>query len=201
MRTVNVILILSTLFLGACKSELTPKAYVEWIRQPSNGLVTEKQVGDYKFSLQYKPIEYMALQESKGDNLGKGDFEKVKKTYDGVEYYDLKISVKGSDKDMLMHGVQNTNEYFTRAHYMSFQMQKQLSMIAGKDTLPCTIFHFERNYNASPDSHCSLGFDVPKENEANRKIIYNDEILGLNQVEIELNGKSFSKIPQLKYPQ
>ena len=190
---------ISILMISCNSKDLNPNQYVAWLRDASKGLLVEKQLDAYIFKLQYKPSDYMALIESKGDNLTPEDFQNSVNNYKGLEYYDFGISVKNSNKEMLMHDLQSPADYFTKADYMAFRMQPRISLVVGSDTLPCKLYHFERNYNTSPDSHFSLGFEVSEKNTADRKLIYNDEILGVNQIELVIKDKSIAKIPHLNY--
>ena len=193
--------VLMIVVVSSCKNELSPSAYVSWVRNSANGLKVERKIDPYTIAVQYKPQDYMALQEIRGTGMTAVEYDTIEKSYEGAEYYDLGISVTGSNKDFMMYNIKSPNEYFTKEQYMTFQLQKHLTLVAGRDTLPCKIFHFERNYNSSPTSHFSIGFDEPKEKDANRLIIYDDEILGLNQVILEIQGKNIAKVPRLKYSQ
>lgn len=190
---------LMLLLFSNCRNDLSPIKYNLWLKNPSNGLAIEKSFSEYSFVLQYKPKTLMALIEAKGEYLSDSTFASLEKSYEGLEYYDLTIMAKNTDKEMLLNDNNQPADYFNKASYFSFEMQKRIVLLVGNDTLPCKLFHFERNYNASPESHFSLGFDVPKNAMGDRVLIYNDEILGLNQVEFKILQKSILKIPQLNY--
>jgi hypothetical protein len=193
------LIILCTFFFFSCRNELKPKEYVNWIKNKQKGLLVEKEKDSYLFRLQFKPEEYMALIETRGENTVDTSFQKVLENYSGMEYYDFMIAVKNSNNEVMKYDIKSPTEYFEKVDYMAFKMQNRFTLIADKDTLPCKLFHFERNYNTSPESHFSLGFEVPKNGVANRKLIYNDEIFGVNEIELEIQGESISKLPKLKY--
>ena len=196
---VSIFSFLTLLFFSNCKNDLSPVKYNLWLKNPSNGLAIEKTFSEYSFILQYKPKALMALIEAKGEHLSDTAFTSLENNYGGLEYYDMTIMAKNSNKEILLNDNNQPADYFNKASYFSFEMQKRIVLLVGNDTLPCKLFHFERNYNASPESHFSLGFDVPQNANGDRVLVYNDEILGLNQVEFKILQKSILKIPQLNY--
>lgn len=201
MRNLHKGLFLLMVLVGfmQCQKELSPTDYSQWITNPKHGLRVEKTAKDYVFQLQYKPKSLMALIEAKGESLSDSAFRALEKGYENMEYYDMSISVQNSGNELLYKDMQQPADYFNKASYFSFEMPKRLTLIVGQDTLPCKLFHFERNYNTAPTSHFSLGFEVPAHAQGDRKLVYNDEILGIDPLELGILQKSILEIPQLKY--
>lgn len=183
--------------------ELVPRDYAKWIENTNNGLRIEKEIGDYIFDIQYKPLDYAALLEIKKDSVSKQEIEKIKKEMEGLQYYTLKISAKNFSGDILKYKLNDMGNYSKRVEYFSFGMQNDLKIIEQGDTLPCTLHHFERSYGLSPYITFDLGFqdkDEKKEKkESDEKIVYyNDSILGIGPIKIAFKNKDIQNIPRLK---
>ena len=148
--------------LGGCQRDA--KHYVQWVRNPKNGLVVKAEKGGVVFTLQYKPLDYLALMETNGAKMSEADFNGVKDRYRGMEYYNLNISTVDKKKDVLNEGIGNPGDYFQRANYISFELQRDLGMVVGKDTFPCKLYHFERTYNATEYRTFVLAFENKEQN-------------------------------------
>ena len=129
--------------LLACKSKLSPKEYVKTIRSEEMGLVQSSGNENFNFSVQYKPLEYIAVLEQR-DNASEETVASRTKELKGLQYYNIKIqSLKG--EDVLKSGIQEEKEYYNRLNYLSTFLKQDLYIIQGKDTLSPALYQFERN--------------------------------------------------------
>lgn len=87
-----VYLLLMLLFFG-CSSEksLDGESYMSWIKNPDNGLVSKKELKGIVFSTQYKPFDFIILNEEKKYDLPTNIVENRKKELDGMAYYNIRI--------------------------------------------------------------------------------------------------------------
>lgn len=191
------------LFITGCaKEKLYPKEYVGWVEDEENGLKVRKQIGEYEFTVLYKPLEYIALMQEKDENIKKDTLDTRLKQLGDMQYYTLKIkSVSG--KDVLSSGMTGDREYYQRLEYFASYMQQDLMLVDGADTLPCVLHHFERNYGIAPVISIVLGFekpaaDVQGNSSGDKLIIYNDAVLGTGPVRLAIKGSAIEEIPQLK---
>ena len=54
----------------SCTSKSLPAdEYVRWLEKKENGLRVEKEMGKYKYIIQYKPVEYVLALEKKTNNI------------------------------------------------------------------------------------------------------------------------------------
>lgn len=194
-----VIIMFATVVLGSCsKSRLVPGEYVNWVKNPENGLVASKKMGAFEFSLLYKPVEYIALMEARGHSVSKEDVNKRKQELDGMQYYTLKIATT-KDNEIMKTGITSEYEYYQRLEYFISPAQDDISIVEGKDTLPCQLYHFERNYGVAPYSTIVLGF--PKSGETGEKndklFIYNDRVLGTGPVMLAIRQSDIDNVPEL----
>lgn len=192
--------LLLTLFVYGCdQKKLYPLEYAAWVEDESNGLVAKKQVGEYEFSLLYKPLEYIALTSEKNPEIKRDTLVKRMQLLGELQYFTFRMSKSG--KDVLSAGKSAGIDYQLLEHFTS-HMQNDILLIDGTDTLSCLLFHYERNYGLSPFSNIVLGFEKPGQNKENNFIndktfIYDDKILGTGPVRFVIEGASINDIPQL----
>lgn len=198
-RSALVVYAAILLLFSCSRDKLTPGEYIHWVTDKSNGLLTETAIGSYTFFLQYKPLDYVSLQERKGENLVKDSLEKTKKELEDLQYYTFKIRSADNNEVMAVQ-TENDPEYYSRLEYFMGVMQDDIVLVEGKDTLPCLLFHFERNYGLSPDNSFVLAFEKQKaqKNSSDRTLVFNDQVLGTGPVHLTIKGKSIDNIPELK---
>jgi hypothetical protein len=182
------------------KKELGLDEYAMWIENTDNGLSIKKEIADFEFRLIYKPIDYVIAYEYKKGGLQKDSIVKRKEHLKNYQYYTLKIK-STTDNELMRAGIQSDNEYYERLEYFTSNMQDDMVLVDGKDTLPCVLYHFERNYGVSPYNTMVMAFeDKVKQNEkTNDKLfIYDDKILGTGKIAIKINGTDIDNSPALK---
>lgn len=195
---INIILLLVLFFFGSCvKHALTPVEYMQYIENEKNGLRVKKTVSEFEFVLQYKPIEYVMLMETKDPNTNTVTAGKYKNELTGFQYYTLKIR-STANNELLAAGISDEREYYQRLEYFMSAMQDDISLVEGKDTLPCTLFHYERVYGVGPYTTFVLGFpDDPKGEIKDKQFIYDDHVLGTGRIEEIINATNIKAIPKL----
>jgi hypothetical protein len=173
----------------------SPETYVEWVESKDNGLTVDKTISEYTFEVQYNSSEYLALQNLKKENVTAEELRKEKEELEGLQYYTLRIK-SGKNVDLLKAGIHREQEYHERIDYFSFRMQKDLTLVDGKDTLKCVLFHFVRNYGIKPYSDFMLAFEKGA-GTGDKTLIYEDEILGVGTIKIRIQAEDISRIPEL----
>lgn len=185
---------------GQAHSEksLPRDAYIQWIKDPDNGLSTHEQTGGLKFALFYKPLDYVVLQEMTSSAVGIDSFPALRRDYEGMQYFTLTIS-SADDADILKHGISNERSYYDRIDYCSFRMQSDIQLVDGTDTLACRIFHYERNFQVAPYTHFSLAFeDINKTgNVSDKTLVFHDQAFGKGIVKLKIKANDLKKIPNL----
>ena len=158
-------------------------------------------MGDFIFTLQYKPSDYILLKENNLATLDMNKWEKEKKEIEGLIQLNLKIESKDSNKEMLQIGATSVQEYTERIQYFSYDAQKDIFLIDGKDTLPCILYHFERSYNLAPYSNLVLGFKSSKkfgEDQQDKIISFDDQALRQGKINFIIKATNLKNIPSLK---
>jgi hypothetical protein len=180
-----------------------PAEYIQWINEPSRGMIKETVVNNIHFLVQYHPAAYEVLMGEGIHNLSADHFLKQVKKKEGMQYFMLKIET-ASGNDILKEGIARQEEYYGRLEYFSFQMQQDVFLKDGEDTLACKLFHYERNFEAAPYTTFMLGFKhAASEKEGknnvvtsgNKTIIYKDRIFGAGDISLQISEKDLANIP------
>jgi hypothetical protein len=183
---------------AAALPKLSPFEYVSWCRDENNGLHKSKELGELTFSLQYKPCEYIVCIEQKKEHIEKSQLYKELEELQGLDYYDFRITLASGQGELLKHGLSSIQEYNERIDYFAFRMQHDIKLIAGKDTLGCQLFHFERSYDVSPEAVFLLGFPVSANANEERTFFYEDNIFRKGIIKFTFTPRELNQIPKLK---
>lgn len=184
---------------------LSRSEYIEWIIDENNGLNVEKRINEFIFKSQFKPDEFEALLHLNSDNQTTNSalFEKVEEIKD-AQYFTLSIACPEANGDILKFKVSDVNEYYARVEYYSFNVQNDITLIDGKDTLQCALCHFERTYSSAPVIKLILAFPEskqPREKESCHKktLYFDDRVFSCGKVNIEITEEAVCSIPILKF--
>lgn len=209
MRSISalylILLFSLCLALSSCKEyNLTPDEYIEELEKTDNGLHKEKTIGEYTFSLQYMPLNYIALLEWKKAN--QEDFSSVKKSLEGIEHFTLRIASSDQKTPVLRVGRQSQEEFQAKLDYFSYHFQNDLYLIEGNDTIKSSWCHFERSYDLTPYENFIIGFKRKEEiKSADAESVGNDKILlikdrnfGAGIIKFNISAADIKNINKLK---
>jgi hypothetical protein len=193
----------AALFSGTSSPErLQPIEYVSWIENPENGMKEEKEIGDLSFTLQYKPIEFIALKALGPSAANEKTVKEAGKEYQGMQYYTLTINNNAGINDLLKYEVSDMQEYQQRVSYFSFDMQRDLLLVEGEDSLRCRLFHYERVYGLAPYATFLLGFDLPakkSEKVRDKVLVYRERVFETGMLKFKIKAENLNNIPELKF--
>jgi hypothetical protein len=184
-------------FFGLRERALTQEKYVKYIENEVHGIRTSKTIGDVRFIAQFQPYEYYLLRKSFRKKIEKKDIDELQ----GYYYVQLRIGPK-SGRRPLIELQDNPTDYNRRLSYCMMQMQNDLILIDGPDTLPCEIFNFERNYGVAPFNNFILGFRRKTTQESalvrDKTLVFNDNLFNLGLIKLRIESKDLENIPKLK---
>lgn len=180
---------LGSFIILSCNNSVLKDDYTNWIEDQDNGLLKTKEISDFNYVIQYKPVEYI-LEKKQKDSLLKSDF-------DNLHYIDLELSHK-KFPEYLKIDLQNNEEYYHRLKYYSFEIQNDVNLIDGKDTLKCVFSHFERTYGITPYVKIVMAFEKQNETSSHLIFSYHDQIFDNGIINIPINEKALKEASKIK---
>jgi hypothetical protein len=166
---------------------------VKYIEDEANGLKVSKTIGDIHYSIQYKPDDYILLKENNHEQsvIKKEDLK-------DMQYYTMQYALVKSGKDILKVHLDNTNDYYARTNYFSFNLQQDIYLVEGKDTMACKLFNYINSYGLSPKADFVMAFDKSKHKEQEDKmLVLEDKVYGGGIIKLKIEKESIQQIPEL----
>lgn len=192
-------IVLLVLFSSCGRKTLNAEAYVAWFNAEKENMQCEKEVGDYLFSLQYQPADYLLLLDQRNGLLPDSEITERRNELAAGQHYALRIRSNKTSGDFLKNNSSDAADFAEKVNYFAFRMQQQIKLVDSGDTLPCNLFHFERSYGLSPGITFLLSFPDNGNNKkpGDKILIYDDEALGLGKIMLTLDGNRLNEIPLL----
>ena len=181
---------LITLF-SCKKKELNQTDYLQYIEDNNNGLNIYKTMGDVRYTLQYKPLEYIIIKENAVD------IKKRTTELEGMQYYTLSYSLENSKEDILQHGLNDKTEYYERVNYLSFGLQNDIYLENGNDKLQCILFNYVRSYGLTAIADFVLAFEKNKSTISERTLVIEDKVFGGGIIKLKIEKNDIENIPLL----
>ncbi len=198
MRAIVFFIVGAVLIVGCGKQTLDPVSYIKYVESEENGLNVSKKIGNVTYNIQYKPKPYLVLRKEGPQRVQSEPWNDLMNGYDDVHYVDLRLK-SSSGWDFLKSDVKQTEDYFLRIKYLSSDIQRDVSLIQGQDTLNCVFSHFERTYGMTPYANVVLAFEKPTKVEDHPlTFVYHDRLTNGGIVKIQLTESALSNIPNLK---
>lgn len=192
--------IISILLLFSC-NKLNPTQYFEYINDPKNGLVNEKTFGSKTYRCEFKPTEFTLLNEKSKSFNGESQNKKTEELYsEANQFYTFFIRLSSTkSNDFLKDDLQNKDDYYSRLNYYNSEIQNDIILIQGKDTMPANYTYFERNFGVSNQSTLIVGFlKKDLQNKADLNLLIEERSFGLGLIAFNITNENISKIPKVK---
>ena len=155
-----------------------PQKLISFIDNNENGYIKSKKIGVITYMSVLKPTDYLLAKKKLSDNNStykKTDFE-------DLQYFDLRIKIDDFKMEFIKYNLGSVEEYQERINYCAFNMQNDIKLIDGNDTLNCVLFHFERAFDIAPYGHFMLGFENKNKKSIQAKTLCFDDKLFNNGI-------------------
>ena len=183
---------------GEIKS-LTADGLLSYTINPENGLLKTKKINEFSYSVKFKPIPYIIAQEADGKSVGAEEYAKKVDELRGLQYYDLRLEVENTNDEILKYDLNSSEQYDARVNYLAFQMQNDIQLIDGNDTLNCLMYHMERAYDIVPYSTILCGFkNLKKTKIEDKTFVLHDNLFNNGIIKLTFLNSDIENIPQLK---
>lgn len=178
--------------------KMSVQDFVMWCADKNNKLNKSKDISDIRFNLSYLPAPSMAFLELRTESYDFPKFQETCNHYEDMTYFNFKIEVIDGSGELLKYKLESPAQYDGRVKYMSFEMQKDICLVQGRDTLLPGLFHFERIFEVAPYSTVMFAFDTKKFNKDNEfTIIYNDKLFNKGFVKFNYKNKQLINLPNI----
>lgn len=173
-------------------------SYVKYVNNRDNGLIQEYENEDkaLKITTKYKPAEYLAIKEIGPEAFHPDSILTLAKEFKGGYHLGFTISSTQTGYDVIKEKL-SPKEYLKRVTYLTGEIRNDFKLLVGLDTVPCSIAHYERNYNISPNNNFMLVFPKDKTLKEDLVLIYDDKVFGEGKLEFRIKYKNIKNIPKL----
>ena len=198
----NIIIpVLALILLSSCKTKhflgkdkLSPVEYVQWIENKENGLKVSWKDEAYLYELQYQPVEYLAVRQTRSQQITSAALKEGVQKRGDLLYFTFKMwdeNGRGilSDKDL---------EIENKSSYLLSGLQNDMMLLAGKDTLHCVMLHFESANNLIPYDQCVLAFEPAANDKEDIVFLFRTDKYKEGWVRMTIKRENIKKIPKLK---
>ncbi|MBO9702129.1 MAG: hypothetical protein J7604_18110 [Sporocytophaga sp.] len=188
------------LFISCSDSDksLNEKEFIEWVEDEENGLLMMKEFDDFIFTLQYKPAEYIVAKECVNKECSKEEIQSRIHELEELYHFNLKITAKDTQEEMLKKNISGTDEYFQRIEYFTSLAENDLKLYTLNDTIDCGLYHFERSYNMAPYSNMVVGFERKVKTLQDLTFSFDEKVLGIGKINFKIEKDALEKLPTIK---
>lgn len=187
-----------SLILISCNKNLSPEEFIQWVNNPVNGMVVHENVKEYKISLQYQPNLFLAITNTEEGNRTKELIGEQLLKREGMQYFVLRLENYQTHESILEMDSKTEEDRIKRLSYFDYKMQSDIILVDGLDTLPCLIYHFEKNYSMTPYNSVVLAFDNSKDIE-NKTLLIDGHVFDTDKIKLEIKKESLINIPRISY--
>ena len=192
-------LIFSTSILISCNSnKLNRDEYIRWVESYENGLKQTKIIDNTEFKLQYRPHTYVVLKELHIKNPTYKMLTEKEEELKNYKYFGLQIkkdtSLNKKLNNKLYEGVQ-----LNQSAYFDLYMPGHIWLIEGKDTITCSMFHFESDGGLRPYYNFLIAFSKNTNKDTLDKVfIFDDDLIVKGVVSFTVKASDINNIPNIK---
>jgi hypothetical protein len=182
--SVSLPFLLACIVMSLGCGHTAPVTLLEYVNAPEHGVTQEADLRDNHISLQYIPTDLQVLSVN-GKDLSSAALKAERARYDSFMYFRFTIQ-----NDVYIPAPDTLS-------YLTFNMQNDLMLIAGKsDTIPC-VFYQKIAAGSSHKHEFIVVFDRHLQPQQDFRFVYADKAFGLPAVSFSFRGKDLESIPQL----
>lgn len=180
----------------------SPEDINEFVKEQkeNTNLNYSKKIKEVNYNLNYISNEQMALKQVNDiSTLNQTQFDSIVHNYDSLLFFNLEISIDNFNDDILKYKLEGDIEfnYSQLVEYYAFKMQKDINLVQNeRDTIPCVLYHYERNYGISPKTNIMLGFKPTS--LKNTVFVYENKHLKTGTIKFAIQEKEIVNHPHIK---
>lgn len=194
------ILVLGMFFLTlSCnKSKYSPTEYVNWCDSEENGLSKEFTQNELKLTCQFMTSEYAVLKQNDPNNLVEQEINENINALSDLRQFKL-IFENTQSTNFLKDNYTTAEQFNTRSMYLSYDIQSDLRLVEGEDTVNCIMNHYERSYGNTPYETLLVSFPSNRSSQNDLELIFDDRVFGYGRVKFFFEKSLLESIPELAF--
>ena len=177
---------------------ITATEFVRWCSDETNQLNKSKEISEVKYHLKYLPKESMAMLDLRTQKYDYNKFQSTCEYYTELTYFNFKIEIPQASGELLKYQLKSPQQYEDRIKYMSFEMQNDIYLVQGGDTLRPGLYQFERIFEVAPFATAMMAFDNKKFNkEKEFTIVFNDKLFDKGLIKFNYKNRQLVNVPNI----
>lgn len=182
---------------------LSPEDYTAFVAAGNSPLAATTSINGFTFTATYLPHHYQAMREYPGAVANDSSVQAFVKQNASVAWFKLKIAQDGQvvNQDLVKSLSGIRGNYAGILEYFSFAMQNDVQLVAGNDTIPCSLWHYERGFDAKPDATFMMSFDMkdnPEQLGKDLVLHLNDRLFQAGIINLRIPQQTLSTLPTPK---
>lgn len=197
--SILVIMALLGYSCGNGRKALAPEQYMSWIKSSEKDLVKIKEVKGYRFTVKLQPAELLVLRHQERFN-SQSSVDSLINIQKGVVNLVMDIGSADNQHPLLRANLASEEEYYQRMFYYTSEVQKDIYLVEGSDTLPCSFYHFEQTFNITPVNSMIMEFERknPQAGYQDITLVYEDRMLNTGMLKFSFKKSFLNNLPQLR---
>lgn len=185
------------------RDTLNKDSYFSFVEKEGNGLTIKKNVSDLDYSLTLCPVDYVIAKEFRVENVSKEIYDRKYEDLKGFTYFKLRISDKNKNAEAILNKANGEQEVKERLEYLSYGFEENIFIVRNskRDTLPLSMYHFERTYGVSPHLEFVFSFkndSILESKDKSVEVIVNDIVFNDVLLTYQFDKQKCIEAPKLK---
>ncbi|HYG50802.1 MAG TPA: hypothetical protein VD905_07855 [Flavobacteriales bacterium] len=179
-------------------SKYTTQELAGYIMDEENGFFMTKTLQDLEYEVAFMPACEMALREMSSEPQTPENYARHVKEQEGSLCFRLKINTHGGIHPV-KYNVTEKDEAYMRKKYIDFDMNKDVYLLQGNDTIDCSLHHHYMN-DIDPTMQVMFLFDESKLKK-DKPVVFcmDDKIFGNSVLMFEFNNEVISFNPEIVF--
>lgn len=179
--------------ISSCSRDLSPIAYVQYVENSVNGLKQETIIEGTKVTLQYKPLDYIIVQNLKQEQINQVQYNQAKSEQGkGYIYFNLRLSINEGQ------GWSDPSKEDTFHSILAGEFKEQIHLKLDDQKIPASIYYLETGMGVFPHSTVLLGFEVQEGYNENMTLQIQKNKLIPYPVTLTIQQEDIKNTPVLK---
>lgn len=202
----RMILWVAALYLAGCQQgPMSLKEFVQYTRNPDNGLMKQVETAEFRYELQYQPPSLVAYQLVK--DAGATDPAAYRKAIqDASRFCNFQLVVRNNGNEaldkMLETRAGSKDSMANWQKQLYYDIQNRFSLYMDQDTIPCTFYYTQPMGKIENAYNIMLAFEYPLNQppaipDKQLVFVFDDPLFSRQRLEFPFTFQQLSSLPEL----